>query len=166
MLHTCKAPGVSGSNGARNAGMPVMASAPSVVPWYAVLRAITLWRPALADRRWKYWRASFHADSTASEPPVVKNTRLRSPGASSARLGRELDGGRVRVRPDREVLERLGLPTCGLGQLGATVADLHGEQARQAVEVAVAAWRPRRSSPRPAAMIGHLACRRRTRRAG
>ena len=32
----------------------------------------------------KYWRASFHADSTASEPPVVKNTRFRSPGASSA----------------------------------------------------------------------------------
>jgi hypothetical protein len=33
----------------------------------------------------KYWRASFHADSTASDPPVVKNTRLRSPGASWAR---------------------------------------------------------------------------------
>ena len=32
----------------------------------------------------KYWRASFQADSTASEPPVVKNTRFRSPGASEA----------------------------------------------------------------------------------
>ena len=31
-----------------------------------------------------YWRAIFHADSTASEPPDVKNTRLRSPGASAA----------------------------------------------------------------------------------
>ena len=31
-----------------------------------------------------YWRASFQADSTASEPPDVKNTRLRSPGASAA----------------------------------------------------------------------------------
>ena len=31
-----------------------------------------------------YWRAIFHADSTASEPPEVKKTRLRSPGASSA----------------------------------------------------------------------------------
>jgi hypothetical protein len=29
----------------------------------------------------KYWRASFHADSTASDPPLVKNTRLMSPGA-------------------------------------------------------------------------------------
>jgi hypothetical protein len=33
----------------------------------------------------KYWRASFHADSTASDPPLVKNTRFKSPGASSAR---------------------------------------------------------------------------------
>jgi len=33
----------------------------------------------------KYWRASFQADSTASAPPVVKKTRLRSPGARSAR---------------------------------------------------------------------------------
>ncbi len=31
-----------------------------------------------------YWRAIFHADSTASEPPEVKKTRLRSPGASAA----------------------------------------------------------------------------------
>ena len=33
----------------------------------------------------KYWRASFHADSTASDPPVVKKIRLQSPGVSSAR---------------------------------------------------------------------------------
>jgi hypothetical protein len=32
----------------------------------------------------KYCLASFHADSTASEPLVVKNTRFRSPGARSA----------------------------------------------------------------------------------
>ena len=31
-----------------------------------------------------YWRESFQADSTASEPPEVKKTRLRSPGASAA----------------------------------------------------------------------------------
>ena len=37
----------------------------------------------LADQR-KYDRASFQALSTASEPPVVKKTRLRSPGARSA----------------------------------------------------------------------------------
>ena len=33
----------------------------------------------------KYWRASFQADSTASDPPLVKKMRFRSPGASSAR---------------------------------------------------------------------------------
>ncbi len=32
----------------------------------------------------KYWRASFQADSTASDPPETKKTRLRSPGASDA----------------------------------------------------------------------------------
>ena len=96
----------------------------------------------LVARPWpmarKYWRASFHADSTASEPPVVKNTRLRSPGASCGEAGGELDGGRVRVGPDREVLERLGLRARGLGELGAPVPDLHGEQPRQAVEQPVA----------------------------
>ena len=32
----------------------------------------------------KYWRASFHADSTASDPPVVKKIRLWSPGVRLA----------------------------------------------------------------------------------
>jgi hypothetical protein len=32
----------------------------------------------------KYALASFQADSTASEPDVVKKTRFRSPGASPA----------------------------------------------------------------------------------
>jgi hypothetical protein len=32
----------------------------------------------------KYCLAIFHADSTASEPLVVKKTRLRSPGARLA----------------------------------------------------------------------------------
>ena len=32
----------------------------------------------------KYCLASFQADSTASEPLVVKNTRFKSPGASPA----------------------------------------------------------------------------------
>ena len=43
-------------------------------------RLITLVRWGWPVMR-KYWRASFQADSTASEPPVVKKTRLRSPGA-------------------------------------------------------------------------------------
>ena len=46
-------------------------------------RLITLYRPGWPVSL-KYCLASFHADSTASEPPVVKNTRFRSPGASSA----------------------------------------------------------------------------------
>ena len=32
----------------------------------------------------KYCLAAFHAVSTASPPPVVKKTRLRSPGAAAA----------------------------------------------------------------------------------
>ena len=94
----------------------------------------------------KYWRASFHADSTASDPPVVKNTRLRSPGASSARRAASCDRGRVGVGPEREVVERLRLRPGGFGQLGAAVADLHGEQARQAVEQPVAGGVPQRAA--------------------
>ena len=60
-----------------------MDSAPIVVPWYAMLRLMTL---VLAGRpvSLKYCRAIFHALSTASPPPVVKKTRSRSPGARSA----------------------------------------------------------------------------------
>ena len=74
------APGTSGSNGVRSSGMPVMDSAPMDVPWYAMERLMTFVRCGCPMMR-KYWRASFQADSTASEPPVVKKTRLRSPGA-------------------------------------------------------------------------------------
>ena len=38
-----------------------------------------------------YARASFQADSTASEPPEVKKTRLRSPGREARDPLRELD---------------------------------------------------------------------------
>jgi hypothetical protein len=37
-----------------------------------------------SPRARKCWRTIFHAASTASEPPLVKNTRLSSPGARSA----------------------------------------------------------------------------------
>ena len=41
-----------------------------------------------------YWRASLSAASTASEPPLVKKTRLRSPGASEAmRAASSIAGG-------------------------------------------------------------------------
>ena len=89
-----------------------------------------------------YWRASFSADSTASPPPVVKNTRLRSPGASSASLRRELDRRRVRVGPVREEAELAGLVGAGLGHVLAAVADVDAEQRAQAVEVAVAVLVP------------------------
>ena len=62
--------------------MPLMESAPIVVPWYARRRETAFQRRS--PRAWWYWRASFQADSTASEPPETKNTRLRSPGVSCA----------------------------------------------------------------------------------
>ena len=63
---------------------PVIDSAPKDVPWYERSRLTTLCRSGWPITL-KYWRASFQADSTASEPPVVKNTRLRSPGVNEAR---------------------------------------------------------------------------------
>ena len=75
--------GTSGSKVERSAVMPVAVSAPNVVPWYAVSRAISLVRFGWPVSLW-YWRTSLNADSTASEPPDVKKTRFRSPGASSA----------------------------------------------------------------------------------
>ena len=42
----------------------------------------------------------------------------------------------------REVLERLGLDPRRLGEVGATVTDLHREQPRQAVEQPVAGGVP------------------------
>jgi hypothetical protein len=56
--------------------------APIVVPWYATLRETAFQRRS--PRAAWYWRASFHADSIASEPPETKKARLRSPGASDA----------------------------------------------------------------------------------
>ena len=88
--------------------MPLMARAPIVVPWYATLRAMTLVRCGWPMAR-KYWRASFHADSTASEPLVVKKMRLRSAGRQPGQALGQLEGGRVGVVPDREVPQLLGL---------------------------------------------------------
>ena len=60
-----------------------MASAPMDVPWYAMSRLSTLYRVG-SPVSLKYCLAIFQADSTASEPLVVKNTRFRSPGAIPA----------------------------------------------------------------------------------
>ena len=67
----------------------------------------------------KYWRASFHADSTASLPPVVKKTRLMSPGASSDRRSASSMAARVGVAPHGEVSQLGGLAGTGLGELSA-----------------------------------------------
>jgi hypothetical protein len=48
-----------------------------------------------------YWRASFHAASTASEPPEVKNTRSSPGGASSAiRAASSIERGCATVQFD------------------------------------------------------------------
>jgi len=99
-------------------------------------RLSTLYRPG-----WpivlKYCLASFQADSTASEPLVVKKARF------SRRQGRQpfgqLDRPRVRVGPEREVGEFGGLARAGLGHLLAPVPDLAHEQPGQAIQVALAA---------------------------
>ena len=77
-------PGVNGSKSCFIAGNPVIDNAPCVVPWYADIRLITLCFAGLPCSL-KYCFATFHAVSTASPPPVVKKTRLRSPGVRSAR---------------------------------------------------------------------------------
>jgi hypothetical protein len=56
-------------------------------------------------------------------------------GGELGELGGELDGGGVGVGPDREVGEGCRLCAGRLGQFGAAVADLHGEQAAEPVEV-------------------------------
>jgi hypothetical protein len=42
VFETWRTSGSSGSKGARSAGMPLIESAPMVVPWYAMSRAIAL----------------------------------------------------------------------------------------------------------------------------
>ena len=86
----------------------------------------------------KYCLASFQADSTASDPLLVKNTRFRSPGAMRGQAVGQLDGLRVRVGPEREVGQLARLPGRGLGDLGPAVADLADEQPGQPVQVALA----------------------------
>ncbi len=70
--------------------------------------------------------------STGEEHPVELARSV-----ASQPLG-ELDRRRRRVSPQREEGQCLGLPGGGLGELGATVTDLHREQSGQPVQVAVA----------------------------
>ena len=57
----------------------------------------------------KYCLASFHADSTASEPLVVKKTRFEVAGRQLGQPLGQLDRPRVRVGPQREVGQLGGL---------------------------------------------------------
>ena len=59
-------------------------------------------------------------------------------GSELGQPGRQLDGRRVRRRPDRVVGELLGLASPRFGEVGPAVAGLHDEQARQSVEVRAA----------------------------
>ena len=86
----------------------------------------------------QYCLASFQAVSTASPPPVVKKTRLRSPGAYCGEPLGQLDRARVGVGPQREERQLAGLLGRRLGELGAAVADLDDEQPGEPVEVAPA----------------------------
>ena len=73
----------------------------------------------------------------------------------------QLDRPGVRVRPQWEVGERLCLLGAGLGQLGSPVPDLRGEQAGQAVEIALAVLVPHVGTL-AAHDDGYLVVRRRT----
>ena len=86
----------------------------------------------------KYWRGQLPrrldglAAAGGEEHPVEVAGRQRGQAAG------QLDGGRVGVGPQREVGQLAAWRAGGLGQLGPPVAGLHGEQAGQAVEVALA----------------------------
>jgi hypothetical protein len=68
---TNRAPGRSGTNGARYAACPVTESAPNVRPWKPSSSATTSERPGFLSR------ANFSAASFASVPLLQKKTRER-----------------------------------------------------------------------------------------
>src|ERR1700733_8028470 len=102
-----------------------------------MFRLRTLYRPG-CPMALKYCLASFQADSTASEPLVVKNTRFRSPGPRLASRSPGWAARRGPVGPQREIGPLAALPGAGLRHLGPAVPDLADEQAGQAVQVALA----------------------------
>ena len=110
--------------------------------------------------RLKYDRASFQALSTASEPPVVKKTRFRSPGREVGQPVGQLDRLRVGVGPEREVGQLGGLLGGGVGELVPAVSGLHHEQAGEAVQVALAV-ESQMYGPSPRTIIGTGVRRRR-----
>ena len=96
-------------------------------------------RAARPSRAWKNCRASFHAASTASEPPEHEEDAVEVAGRERRDLGGELDRARVRVRPVRVEGQLLHLLVRGLPDLvPEAVAEVDGEEPRERVEVAVA----------------------------
>ena len=86
-----------------------------------------------------YWRASFQADSTASEPPEHEEDAVQVAGRERRDLGRQLDRARMGVRPVRVEGQLAHLRSRRLAHLLAErVADLHGEEPGERVEVALA----------------------------
>ena len=138
MFGTWQPPGVSGSNGVAQVGD---ARCRRARPGWcrgrrSRARSASSCSPCRASL-W-YWRTSLSADSTASLPPLVKNTRFRSPGVSDAIRAASSIDARVRVGPVREEAQLAGLVGARLGDVGAAVADVHAEQRREPVEVALA----------------------------
>ena len=75
----------------------------------------------------------FHADSTASPPPEVKKTQLRSPGARLARRSASSIAG-MGVGPDRGA--RVRACSAAAWEFLAPVPELRGEQPGEPVEIA------------------------------
>ena len=72
------------------------------------------------------------AAARGEEDPVqIAGSRIRQTLGQRCRLG-------VRVGPEREERQLAGLLVSGLRELHPTVSDLHDEQARQPIEVALA----------------------------
>ena len=115
---TCEVPGVSGSNGVaqrRDAGDRERPHRRAVVRGLAGDDLVALGltdRPEVLPGQLPRRLDRLGAAGGEEDPVQVAGREL-------GELGGELDRRRVRVAPDREVLERLGLLARGLGELGA-----------------------------------------------
>ena len=74
---------------------------------------------------WKYRRASFAAESMASEPPLTRNTLLLGTGAKAATRSARSRAGLVAKSTKRVIgMEAFELVGNGLGHLGSSVSDV------------------------------------------
>ena len=111
--------------------------APIVVPWYATSRAMTLcfWPlpgdPAVVARELQRRLDRLGAARGEEDAVEVAGRQARDPS-------RQLDRARMRVAPVGDEVELADLALHRLADLGAAVAGVAAEEAREAVEVAVA----------------------------